>query len=724
MGSFWNELKRRNVVRVGIAYALVSWVGLQVIDFALEIISAPHWILQISALIAAIGFPGVLVFAWVYEMTPEGLKPEAQIDRTRSIAPHTGRKLDRVIMGILALAVVTLGVRQFLLPPSTAPESDTAASGPASIAVLPFEDYSENKDQEYFSKGIAEEILNLLAQTNALRVAARTSSFAFASHDTDIREIGQKLDVSNVLEGSIRKAGPKIRITAQLIDVKNGYHLWSETYDRDYTDIFKIQDEIAASILASLKEHLLGAEARPVLSERTANVDAYSAYLIGKERMALLTQEDITAARDQFEKSLEIDPDFAPAHVQLAHAWLLLEQERFGGKDMNRKDVDAVVVPHLARALELAPELPEAVAVNGYYDMRRFHFEEAAQSFDKAIALNANYALAYNWRADTAYEQGRYADMLADKEKAYTLDPMSLEISADLAYEYRSFARPQDAERVIQRMFDLHPDHPLAYEAALDNLDAMGREADAALLAEKAMAAHPDDENFKAWRAFMLLEIGLLDDAIAMGIDEASFSAYIMEDRYEDAKALLDKHLAEETPGWRWLYNARYYYYVVEGPTAKPRLGELMTRTISRLDTENIPWRDRCSPYFVEDLQRAGNEADANIILDVCRTRYTQRLEAEYLCPCEWFGLVMFTILDGDLDLAVKRMNKWLEDGDSASFLKSNLVFRKLAHRPEYGSLLARNDAEVMRKQQQYLAGTRFPTINAAVATAEHDKGH
>jgi len=341
MGSFWNELKRRNVVRVAVAYVLVAWVGLQVVDFALEIISAPHWILQISALLAAIGFPAVLVFAWVYEVTPEGVKRETEVDRSKSIAPQTGRKLDRAIIGILVLVVITLCVRLFIMPGVTPSAPVAENAGGASIAVLPFEDYSENKDQEYFSKGIAEEILNLLAKTNSLRVAARTSSFAFASDDTDIRDIGRKLDVATVLEGSVRKAGPTIRITAQLIDVDSGYHLWSETYDRDFTDIFRIQDEIAASIIGSLKEHLLGVDDVAVVSERSANVDAYSAYLIGRERMALRTREDIVAGREQFEVALAIDPDFAPAHVQLAHAWLLLEQDRFGGKDLDRATVDA-----------------------------------------------------------------------------------------------------------------------------------------------------------------------------------------------------------------------------------------------------------------------------------------------------------------------------------------------------------------------------------------------
>jgi len=708
MQSFWSELKRRNVVRVAIAYTLIAWVALQVIDFALEIISAPHWILQVCALLAAIGFPAVLIFAWVYEVTPEGIKRETEVDRSQSIAPQTGRRLDRAIMAILVLVVLTLGLRMLLGPGGTGPQADTEESRAASIAVLPFEDYSENKDQEYFSRGIAEEILNLLAKTNSLRVAARTSSFAFAGGETDIRDIGRKLEVATVLEGSVRKAGPTIRITAQLIDVDSGYHLWSETYDRNYTDIFRIQDEIAASIIASLRVHLLGDEKSQVVSERAADVDAYSAYLIGRERMALRTREDIEAARAQFEAALAIDADYAPAHVQLAHAWLLLEQDRFGGRDMDRELVDAAVNPHLARALALAPDLPEAIAVQGFQHLRRFRFADAATAFDRAIELNPNYALAYLWRADTAYEQGRYLDMLADKERAYRLDPMSLEISADLAYEYRSFGRPQDADRVIKRMFDLHPGHPLAYNAALDNLDAMGHEAEAALLAEKALAEHPDDANLREWLAYMLLEIDLVDEAVALGVDRASFLALLEAGRYAEAKTVLERNLQGENTEQDWLRYARAYYEVTEGEQAQPKLAELMAQTIAKFEADKVPWKSRCNAWLAHDLRKAGYEADAETVLDVCRKRFAQRLEAGYLCPCEWFALVVFTILDDQIDLAVQRAEKWLDDGDSASFLEIAPEISRLASRPEYPELVRRNHEEVMREREHYLAAHRI----------------
>jgi TolB-like protein/Tfp pilus assembly protein PilF len=572
--------------------------------------------------------------------------------------------------------------------------------------VLPFDDYSEGKDQDYFSKGIAEEILNLLAKTNALRVAARTSSFAFGDSDLDIREIGEKLEVGTVLEGSVRKAGPTIRITAQLIDVENGYHLWSETYDRDFKDIFKIQDEIAAAILASLKVHLLGDESLPehAAAQRTVDMDAYNAFLIGNERMALRTREDIEAARGKFEEAIRIDPDYAPAHVQLAHAWLLFEQDKYGGKDIDKNDVDAIVAPHLAKALELAPESPEAIAVNGYHHLRRFRYQEAADAFDRAITLNPNYALAYSWRADTAFEQERFLDMLADKEKAYALDPMSLEISADLAFEYRSFWRPKDAERVINRMFDLHPDHPLAYDAAVDNLDAHGRVGEALLMIDKALEANPDNEEFRNWRAWLLMTAGFMDEAEAMDEDDVSFFVRLLDDRLDEAKLIIDKRLAEEATPY-WLMLAREYYRALGADDHQGEIDELIDRSIASYEENNIPWQDRCHVFLVYDLRESGREEAFESTMAQCHKQFEERLKVNYLCPCTWYSLILYTIVDGRYEVAAQRADQWFTDGGSNALLEWAPIFSLLSDHPDYEGFLARNAEQVARQQQIYLSG-------------------
>jgi TolB-like protein/Flp pilus assembly protein TadD len=706
MSSFFAELKRRNVGKVGAAYVVVSWLLIQAAGVLEPALLLPDWVDRVVTVMLLIGFPIVLIFAWAFELTPEGIKREREVDRSQSITQWTGKKLEYWTIAALAAAVVFLAFNQFTGPSQNLAEPDEEAAGlPQSIAVLPFEDFSENKDQEYFSRGISEEILNLLAKTNVLRVAARTSSFAFAGSELDIREIGQKLGVETVLEGSIRKSGSTLRITAQLINVENGYHMWSETYDRNYSDIFKIQDEISGQILAAMKVHLLGEEEAPMekhAAERTANLDAYDAYLIGRERMANRTQEDLEAARAKFAQAIELDPNFAPARVELAHSLLLLEDWRYGR--LPREETEPLIAEQLETAVALDPDSVEGIAVTGLYHLKRFRYAAAEEWLDRAIALNPNYALAYLWRSETAQEQQRYLDMLADKEKAYVLDPMSLEISAQLAFDYRSFWRPRDAERIINRMFELHPGHPLAYNAALSNLSAHGRNGEAALLVEKAREEHPDDGNFKSWQAWMLTYLGLFDEAEAVGDDEVSYWLALYSNRMESAKSIIDRKLAEERPR-EWLSYARRYFHQEGGAEGMAKFRQLLETQIASMDENKIPWREECYLYMIDDLTVAGMEENIPTMMAKCDRQYEERLKAQYLCPCSWFNLVAFTILDGRTEEAVQRADEWLNNGDSNPFLHEDPIFSRLSDQPEYPDFIARNQEQIERQQRIYLAG-------------------
>ena len=293
--NFIGELKRRNVFKVGAAYVVVAWIMAQITDVFLENFGAPEWVIKTVLLLLIIGFPLVLLFAWAFEMTPEGIKKEKDIDRSESITTQTGRKLDFTIIALMALALGYFAIDKFILMPALnrdKVESTAEAPEPAavetvsnkSIAVLPFVNMSDDTANEYFSDGISEEILNSLAKVKDLKVAGRTSSFAFKGQNQDLRQIGQTLGVEHILEGSVRKAGTKVRITAQLIQVDDGFHLWSESYDRELTDIFAIQDEIATAILEQLKAHLIGVEL-PVLNTARTDSQAYEFYLLAKQRM-------------------------------------------------------------------------------------------------------------------------------------------------------------------------------------------------------------------------------------------------------------------------------------------------------------------------------------------------------------------------------------------------------------------------------------------------------
>ena len=436
------ELKRRNVFRVGMAYLVLGWVVIQVTDIVSPALNLPDWTLPMVTWFGVIGFPFALLFAWAFELTPDGIKREHEVDRTQSIAHHTGRKVDFAIIGLLVVAMAFIVWDAYLSgrnsevsaaeaggPAVEAARIEPVQTTPASIAVLPFTDMSAGKDQEYFSDGIAEELLNALAKLKNLRVAARTSSFAFKGQQQNITEIGNKLKVDTVLEGSVRKAGTRLRITAQLIDVENGYHLWSETYDRELTDVFAVQDELTAAIVAALKVHLdVGEETGS--SNATDNWEAYDAYLKGLHAIRKRTKESIAAAIEHFEKAVQLEPGFAAAIAQQAQATLLLAAYNGISKAEAREKGEVL----LALALSINPDLAEAHATTGFMLFRNGQCGQALPSFERAIALNPGLVEPRHWRALCLLNLGRLRESLEAEQRAYQLDPMHAAVFAAMSH--------------------------------------------------------------------------------------------------------------------------------------------------------------------------------------------------------------------------------------------------------------------------------------------------
>jgi TolB-like protein len=335
--TLFDELKRRNVFRVSIAYIVMAWLVMQVADVILNNIVAPDWIFHVLLLFLLIGFPFAVFFAWAFEMTPDGVKREHEIDRSESITSQTGRKLDYLIIAVLIFAVGYFAYDKFVLSEDREAASikaavegadvqpDDAMANSKSIAVLPFINMSSDKEQEYFSDGLSEELLNLLAKIPELQVAARTSSFSFKGQNLEIPVIAERLKVAHVLEGSVRKSGNQVRITAQLIHADDGYHLWSDTYDRTLDDVFAIQDEIAAEVVTQLKISLLG-EA-PKVEE--IDPEAYSLYLQARHNRYKLTRESYEQAVTLYEQALTIDPNYAAAWAGLGEVYSIQASNGF-----------------------------------------------------------------------------------------------------------------------------------------------------------------------------------------------------------------------------------------------------------------------------------------------------------------------------------------------------------------------------------------------------------
>jgi TolB-like protein/Tfp pilus assembly protein PilF len=476
--TIYTELKRRNVFRVGIAYVVASWVLLQIVDVIIPIFELPAWAPKLIFVILAIGLVPALIFAWAFEMTPEGLKKESEVDRSASIVGATGRKLNFVITGFLVAAVALLLVERQLKPVVVAePDSEVASEQVQigkSIAVLPFVNMSSDAEQEFFSDGITEEILNSLASVQELKVAGRTSSFAFKGQNDDLRRIGDALGVNHILEGSVRKAGAKVRITAQLIQVDNGFHLWSETYDRELTDVFAIQDEIANEILKQLRSKLL--EEDVVVAEaRRTNPEVYELYLQAKQRIYTRIRQEIETAVDELDQAIQIDQEYAPAFAQRGIAMLLLSDQQYGSIPNDESARRAK--RYFDQALRLDPNIAEGWAGVGLYYINNGSNDTAAaiDALVKALEFNPNLIDASNWLQIALRNEGNLLGSMEIIEEMVERDPLYRPAFSNAMSMFNNFGRQDKAEALLRRIEAFDPDNPDLLLAQATNLLYSGR---------------------------------------------------------------------------------------------------------------------------------------------------------------------------------------------------------------------------------------------------------
>jgi len=469
MGKLFSELKRRNLFRIAALYLVGGWVILQVADVLFGLLEVPGWSLRLVAGLLVLGFPVALVFAWVYEMTPEGLKPAQAVQPEQSITSATGRKLNTVITVTLVVAVVlligdrvlqrdasTTAITASSVSSETAAQPETSRGVPQkqSVAVLPFVDMSPGKDQEYFTDGLTENLLNGLAQVPGLQVAGRTSSFAFKGKNEDLRSVGEQLGVANILEGSVQKSGERIRITAQLVNADNGYHLWSQTFDRTLEDIFAVQDEIAVEVTRALKVALLGAEAQAAESHATVtNSAAYTEYLKGRYSSKLNTLEGALEAIDHYQQAIDLDPVMATAWAGLASAtaWHTSYSSDFAeGYERARKAA--------LKALDLDPSLPEAylalAQVQVSYD---WDWPGAEVSLNRALSLRPGDANILQDLARLEGILGRKEKALRYIQQAAVLDPLDWGIQSGLAAAYGGVGQNEQAMEILHRVQEMDP---------------------------------------------------------------------------------------------------------------------------------------------------------------------------------------------------------------------------------------------------------------------------
>lgn len=484
--SFLKELKRRNVVRMGVLYAVASWVVLQIADVIFEPLGIPGWVFRLMLSLLALGFPFALVFAWIFELTPEGIKREKDIAADDSIVRDTGNRMNIVIVILLVLAIGGLvltrlvpksstGVVEMATPADSVEQSveleeDTAAKPSSageenSIAVLPFVNMSGDPENEYFSDGLTEELLNSLVQLGGLQVTGRTSSFAFKGQNQDLREIGRLLNVANVLEGSVRKAGNRVRITVQLIKASDGYHLWSDTYDRELDDIFAIQAEIADQVSGALHLALMseGEQDTQTPAPSSVNAQAYEEYLRGMYALQRNPDDQVALekANSHFNRALEIDPDFVDAYWGLFNV-----MDRFNRNGFIPYDESLAVMENYRDQLQtLAPGSERALNASARIASRHYDYqaslvfnEETVLRYPGSVIGQISYAstlMLADHLADNPEQSREMAEQAI--EAAIKLDPLSVQVFISKAVFLAREGRCDEVEQTLTRTMELDP---------------------------------------------------------------------------------------------------------------------------------------------------------------------------------------------------------------------------------------------------------------------------
>ncbi|MDH5305288.1 MAG: hypothetical protein OEW64_14470 [Gammaproteobacteria bacterium] len=693
--QIFRELQRRNVFRVSIGYAISCWLLAQVADLVLENIAAPAWVMQTILLVLALGFPIVVFFSWAYEVTPEGIKRESEVDRSQSITHVTGRKLDRAIMLTLVLAVSYFAIDKFFLSDRRDAAQDTpAADLTASIAVLPFVNMSDDASNEYFSEGLSEELLNLLAKIPELRVAARTSSFSFKDQALDISDIARRLNVAYVLEGSVRRSGDQVRITAQLIKADDGYHLWSDTFDRTLDNIFVIQDEIASEIsLALLPRIIAGSGTVTAAADDSAydykpSPDVYQRYLLARSLFNKQTRDDIRQALEILTTLTRENPGYAEAHALYAHV-MYYASARNGG-DVPWIMAEAQINKGIREALALNPDLAEAHLVEGRMLQRGRNLPAAMESYEQTVAQNPSYAEAYVYLGDAALTMKDEARAWQAFDKARSLDPLSVSVLTSVAQAAFQTNRPEVAEDAISVLEQLQPE--AASEQRVLKLALDKDLARFAVQLEKHRETYPDSRVF----AYRLAEAyALLGEFEKAGALVPQFGMLIAAQQGRDDVALsaMNELAAAETdPHDRadvyWMgYCALGRYDDALKVLSDLWYGYAEEQMGPRMDGFDVD-------IFAVLLAHAGRRAEADKILEVIRAEEASRRVTE---PP---GRLL--LAEGRLDEAVAQLQQAADRAVFDNFgMRPYFCYAGLDAHPGYPALLAKFEA--WRKQQTEL---------------------
>ncbi len=541
--NFFGELKRRNVYKVAVGYAVVGWLLIQVATQVFPFFEIPNWGVRLIVLLIVVGFPIALVIAWAFELTPGGIKRTEEADLV-----YPGRSRGRAwIYVVISAGLLSAGL--FFLGRYTAPNENKIGNVPAkSIAVLPFENLSRDPDNAYFAEGIQDEILTRLAKVADLKVISHTSTQRYKSSPDNLPQIAKELGVANILEGSVQKSQDQVRVNVQLINAATDAHLWADSFDRKLIDIFAVESEIAAKVADTLQAKLTGAEQHAISMQPTRNTEAYQLYLKGRYFWNKRTGPDLQKAIDYFKQAIEKDPGYALAYVGLGDSYILLSG--FGAAPP--QDSFPLAEAAAKKALEIDDNLAEAHTTLGFIlCVHHLNFADSIREFERAIALNPNYATAHHWFGDgPLLAVGQFDRAIAEGKRAVELDPLSVIITADLGADFLVARRYDEAIDQFHKAIDLDPRFYYAHWNLAQALEMKGDLRGA--LTEYKKAVELDDDPFVlALLGQAYAKVGQRDEALKILAQLPQIAAHRYVPSY--SFALLHMALGDKDKAIEWL---------------------------------------------------------------------------------------------------------------------------------------------------------------------------
>jgi TolB-like protein len=690
---------------------------MQVAEVLESLVGLPAWAGSAILVLLAVGFPIALIFSWFYELTPEGISLEKDVEPGESITHVTGRRLDFIVISLLCAAVILFAYDKWWLRD----DITIAPSAANSIAVLPFANMSGDPAQEYFSDGLSDTLIHVLAQVSGLKVTAKTSSFYFKGKNIDVGEIARQLEVGTILEGSVQRAGNRVRVIAQLVNAGEGTHLWSKTFDRDLEDIFAVQDEIAEEVVEALKVTLLDSEEERLAQRYQPTLEAYEQLILGRHEMAKRTADSLAAAEQHFKQAIKLDPDYALPYVGLANTYGL--QVIYSGlvfeESLQRRQ------PLVDKALELDPLSGEALTaritlhraqqLKTRKGSRRREEEDAVeQEYLKAIKLNPNYARARHLYNMLLIGEGRFEEGLVQIRLAAELDPMSPIIQLNVVRAIWITGRVEEALTLTRRNIERNPEFPNNYSWMAGMQTDLGHLGEAQRWRREARRRDPENTVFWSGECEGFLNLGdvLSAEDCAKQLSEAhpeKFATHVVwaalqEYRGETDSAIATlESLSERFPGWpaydRWLADLTAGQGDIEG--ARHLMADAYPEFLE--DGLELSAFDLDAALVFAAILHANGEAERR---DVLLLALEERITTMHRTRGIGYGIldVYIHAMRGDRDRAIDGLREAIDVGwrDSWWTLRQDWKLRNLRQDPEFIAMMDELEADIAQQRQWF----------------------